>query len=335
MQDKKKVREKHRLQRFLIHFSLPLVVTISGLMTFGGLVVFFVFLFYPAFFRIGAPLDIDLSVKFGTFFQGLVGTIFSAAGALLVASTFLYQSISNKKNQVEQTFMRLVDYHRDNVTTITFRSYMEVTKPQAEPVVGKRAFVFIKLQIYDCIEAIKRVNVENKYKLDELKVRQLAYLIVYYGLDEHWRDFTLAQFSAYPSALIDELEIERKRLWTEDEMNIGRTNQTFLSSYFRNMYNAIRYVDEDVYLTSIEKYQLVKLYRAQLTNSELVVFFYNIESHLGKSWKSFVRRGKEIDHNLIEKYQLIKNIPTGYIKGLDHRKLYSSDYEDDEFLRDI
>ncbi|NOR43964.1 MAG: hypothetical protein GQ534_00125, partial [Candidatus Delongbacteria bacterium] len=43
------------------------------------------------------------------------------------------------------------------------------------------------------------------------------------------------------------------------------------------------------------------------------------------------KKGKHVEHNLIERYQLIKNIPERYLKNYDHKKSFDMEYEDDEW----
>ncbi len=83
-------------------------------------------------------------------------------------------------------------------------------------------------------------------------------------------------------------------------------------------------------MTPSEKYNYVKMYRSQLSNSELAVFFFNVQSRFGKKWKVYSRRGVEVAHNLIERYKLVKNIPAGYLQNCDHKKSFDMEYEDDE-----
>lgn len=42
------------------------------------------------------------------------------------------------------------------------------------------------------------------------------------------------------------------------------------------MYNAIKFIDEDEFLSDDEKYKYVAIYRAQLSNPELYILFFNL-----------------------------------------------------------
>jgi len=324
--------ERHKTARIVIRLILPALIFICTLCILFGLYLFVINI--DRQFVIG-PWQVDevAAVVFSSIFQGYIGTIFGIAGTLLIVLTFIYQVISNKKNQQEATFFKLIDYHRDNVNSISIKSYRDYRKKEYEAIQGKRAFVTYKLQIYDCLAVVKELD--KKQQLTEEQIRDLAYMIIYYGIDKDWKEFTEKQFDRFPEKLINDFEKKRVDAFNRYGKNIGRTNQTILSSYYRNMYNAIKYIDESIYLSSKEKYQLIKLFRAQLSNSELAVFFFNIESFFGKKWKYIQKDNKWIKHNMIERYQLLKNLPSGYIRGFDHKHIYENEYEDDELNTDI
>ncbi len=113
-----------------------------------------------------------------------------------------------------------------------------------------------------------------------------------------------------------------KRVKANKTYNLGRTNQTNLSTYFRNLYNAVKMVDNSKFLTYEEKKNLIKIYRAQLSNPELYVFFFNIISRFGKKWKA---------NNYVVKYELIKNLPKDYCEDYEPQSYFAMVYEDDEY----
>jgi len=63
------------------------------------------------------------------------------------------------------------------------------------------------------------------------------------------------------------------------------------------------------------KKSYAKMYRAQLTTYEQALFFFNSMSSLGKPWRE--------KKDLIEKYELIKNIPPRFLGEIDVKDFYS------------
>ncbi len=79
------------------------------------------------------------------------------------------------------------------------------------------------------------------------------------------------------------------------------------------MYNLIKLIDNDKYLSKQEKKDLITIYRAQLSSPELYVLFFNLRSYFGKKWN---------DKGYVERYELLKNIPKNYCDKYDPEYYY-------------
>lgn len=94
-------------------------------------------------------------------------------------------------------------------------------------------------------------------------------------------------------------------------------HQFRLGHYFRHIFQTVKFIDKEKYLTENEKYDYIKILRGQLSNYEQLVFFLNSLSEIGRTWELMKKHkpNKEINRNnqLITKYNLIKNIPMQYI----------------------
>lgn len=78
-----------------------------------------------------------------------------------------------------------------------------------------------------------------------------------------------------------------------------------LGHYYRHIYQTVCFVDSQENLTDDVKYSYVKMLRAQLSDYEQVLFYYNAMSSMGYPWI----QAKGDDLPLIIKYRMIKNIP--------------------------
>ena len=135
-----------------------------------------------------------------------------------------------------------------------------------------------------------------------------------------WRVW-LSRYNGFNEELV--IKIQNRLMEKDSRGCLLKTNQTHLSSYFRNMYNAIKIVDESTILSDFEKYELIKIYRAQLSNPELYILFFNVLSRFGKKW---------LQNNFINKYDFIKNIPFEYCDGYDPKHYFPSiKFEEDEY----
>ena len=100
----------------------------------------------------------------------------------------------------------------------------------------------------------------------------------------------------------------------EKPRDLGKTNQTILSTYFRNMFSAIMLIHKSDFLDKSQKLKYIKIYRAQLSNPELIILFFNVLSRFGKKWN---------ENNLIKEYEFIKNIPSGTCNGYEPKDYYN------------
>ncbi|QQO10377.1 putative phage abortive infection protein [Breznakiella homolactica] len=284
-----------------------------------GVVLFFAIIFNPTYFNMGGIIDKDLATDFGIFFQGLVGTTASIAGSILIVSTFIFQNKQMKISQLENKFYKMLDYHRDNVKSINISDYRTSKKVNIS---GQRSFIIFRLQLMDCLEIVREINNDLKKKLDRNGRIDVGYMIFYYGINDKWERNDLHILKKYDNGLSQ--KIYKKVL--ENKMgkskNIGRTNQTSLSAYFRNMFNAIMLIHNDKDLSKKQKKSYIKVLRSQLSNAEQAILYFNVMSRFGKKWK---------EYKLIEEYELIKNLPTGYC-GDDYnfKDDFKINYEDDE-----
>lgn len=94
-------------------------------------------------------------------------------------------------------------------------------------------------------------------------------------------------------------------------------HQFRLGHYFRHLYQTITFIDNEKYLTPIEKYKYIKILRGQLSNYEQIIFFLNSISEVGRIWEFESDNEEKNRHHtrLITEYNLIKNIPNQYIAG--------------------
>lgn len=293
------------------------------------LLMFFIFLFNKAYFNFTGKIDVDLAAQFGSFFQGLIGTLAGITSALFMIVIFLLQTKQSRISQVENAYFKMLDYHRENVNSLHVSDFRLEKKNKVTNEVlsyyGRRAFVIFKLQLFECLDFVDAVLNAEKLSFTPRQRIDVAYMIFYYGFEREYDDFTKTIFKNYPDHFVKKLFYNRT-IYKKDH-KIGRTNQTSLSAYFRNLYNAILFIDQNQDLTQVQKNNYIKILRAQLSNPEQCLLYFNVMSRFGKKWE---------DYNLIQKYELITNIPRDYCHGFDFHSDFKINYEDDELdLEDI
>jgi hypothetical protein len=293
-----------------------------GFMGLTGLVAFFITVFNKEYFNTSFEIDSGLASNFGDFFGGFVGTMFAITSTLLIILTIIYQYIETAKNQTITNFFKMLDYHNENVRQLSVSSISKDRKGNEtvkEGSQGRRAFVIFKIQLTALLRIVSKANEDFHLNLSKDDIADIAYLIFYYGIDDYSREFFIDSFQKYPESfsIVNRLLIEENN----STLNIGRTNETSLSSYYRNLYNAIKLVDNDKFLSKKEKTKLITILRAQLSNPELFVFFYNILSRFGLKW---------IKKDYVMRYKLFKNLPMKYFEDGYPRIKFPMKYEEDE-----
>nr|WP_275986046.1 putative phage abortive infection protein [Serratia ureilytica] len=84
-----------------------------------------------------------------------------------------------------------------------------------------------------------------------------------------------------------------------------------LGHYFRFIYNIFKFIDESI-VSNEDKIKYSKIIRAQLSDYELTIIFYNC-----LTW-----RGCESFKALIEKYSIFDNIPFDLLIEHEHMRHY-------------
>lgn len=246
--------------------------------------------------------------NFGDFFGGFLGTIFSGISLLFLAYTYKTSQEEKRKERIRENFFRLVDAHtaRVNRIKVKVRKTRRSKFPQYED--GEYAFVQIKLSIHSIYGELSKKQY-NKYFSSTIPkpvaIYGTAYTLVFFGIDKRWKkELEKELIYIKETERSDFIDILSSRL----KPSVILTMQTALSSYYRNMYRAIKLVDDCNNFTDQEKYDLISIYRAQLSNPELYILACSLMSRFGKKW---------IEEDYICKYRLLNGLPKWQLEGVE------------------
>lgn len=258
--------------------------------------------------------------EFGSFFGGYVGVMFSIVSTLLLIYTVIDQHIERQKEWTTDKFYKMLEFHNNIVNQL---SVYHIDTRKTERSNGRRAFVIFKIQITRLLKLIEDLNEKEKWSLDKEQKLHIVYMVFYYGIDKEWVDFLQGKIKEDITADLLRTILDKilSQIEEDKDLRLGRTNQTSLSAYFRNMYNLIKFVDNDKYLDKDEKKDLITIYRAQLSSPELYVLFFNLRSYFGKKWNN---------NKYVERYELLKNIPKDYCDGYNPEDYYKIEYDYNE-----
>lgn len=241
---------------------------------------------------------------------GIFNTLFSFFAFLGLIYTLQSQNKENKKNHVVDQYYKMLDYQRELIDDMVV--YPVIKDKNATPVHGRKVFVEYKIQLKYLNRAIRKINQKENFGFSDTEVADIFYAVFFDGSAGSWKSTMKNHLREYENCdkLVDAIV---EALDKEKRYALYRTNQNYLSVYCRNMYNAIKLIDNADCLTEEEKKSCIKTLRAQLSNAELYVLFFNFISRFGRKW---------VESNYVNKYQLLQNIPAGYCDGYEPKDYF-------------
>jgi hypothetical protein len=286
-----------------------------------GLLYIHIFLFIaPSFNDWSFFIEPELAGKFGDFIGGYVGSIFLLISVVLLYLTFTNQRETFQVQQFENRFYEMLKIVRENSNEIESKGEN-----------SRRVFVKIKEEILQVLRIID--DQDSKQEITENDRINLAYLVTFYGVTNSLKEQLKIEMQLNPSSKElmerivkhlkerhDERKLENKvSSKTQRKYLEFDGHQSRLGHYYRHLFQTVSYVNDQCFLSYDVKYQYVRTLRAQLSTHEQAIFFFNSLSRMGRRWEL-----GENDSNkkLVTKYNLIKNIPHGFIGNIDFRKYY-------------
>ncbi len=306
----------------------------------GMLCVGILFMLHRDYFS-NTPILNDVFGQFGDFVGGVIGTFLTFTSFILLYLTLKSQQIEFEKQQIKSHFFELLKIHRENRDAIILKY----------PTFFEDSIECLNNVIYPYIKG--RKNDSNKLNLDFIVA--FSYLFYYYGSSGTQSRTTIAvimkkfrdkYFINVNDQTIDEInsplseeenpilfgKIKKNELKDQFSFSIVHTTKNkkneylnitnkepILGTYFRHLYQTVRYINqiEKNNLSDIEKYNYIKILRAQLSSYEQALLFWDTISPLGYIWEMDERKknNPNRDYYLITRYHLVKNIPEGLMDG--------------------
>ena len=286
-----------------------------------GVIIIHIFLLFKAFS--GNELNSTNASEFGSFIGGYMGTLFALVSVIFLYTTLRDQRRTSEIEKFETRFFELIRLHRDNVQEITLKTQN-----------GKKIFVLFIREFREIMKIVK--DVFKNEKLEKKQIIEISYLAFFYGIGPNSTRILKNSLSDYDKTkvkrLTEELESQKQEVKKERNFNYVpfEGHQSRLGHYYRHLFQSIAYCHNKK--IDIDKYEYIKLIRAQLSNHEQALLFLNSISKLGKPWK---------DDNLIKTYRLIKNIPEDFFdpkKEIDIKEIYPEmifEYEENTVANNV
>lgn len=262
--------------------------------------------------------------------QYLNNVVNTISGILVPLFTFIALVVACKTyvSQKEQTDKQLKD-QEDQYRISNFESHLfqmiEQQHKLEEKVVDKYGS-FRKLYMDFCViyEYVRNyalfvfgdVNGDNWKKI----LLKIANYIFYFGVDEEFmcdktyqtliKQYGLEKEKEKLKFLIKKLNDNQILKYMVNDKLIKTQKSEELGIYYRNLFNAIQYIDSKCpYDNEVKKKEYTKLVRTNLSDFAQLMLYYNMQGERGSAWlkKDEVKSPKNDNDCLLTRYKPIKN----------------------------
>ncbi len=266
---------------------------------------------------------------------------------------FAKQANDTVIERFESRFFELIRLHRENVEEQNIQDIIKGRKVFT-------TYYFELRYIYLVLESMHDNNLPTK-TLTKQELTNLAYLIFFFGIGhvttsvfehitpryvkESFFVKTIERLEKEKNDyknIVPQIEIAKTRpgwiIPTLSDLVIEHNGKkaifmqvyqpftghgTKIGHYYRHLFQTVKYVanQEHKLFTPKLKYSYVKTLRAQLSNFEQVLFYYNSVSILGKAW---------IKNGYIKDFKLIINLPLSFVDfGIEPEEMFKSEISAD------
>jgi uncharacterized membrane protein len=250
-------------------------------------------------------------------------------------SQFKKQAQDTVIERFENRFFELVRLHRSNVEEQNIQNIVFGRKTFTTYYFELRYIYLVLEKSYD--------SFDKNNQLDKEQLSNLAYLIFFFGIGHatesvfkhvipeiYFENFfnkaierlknEKDNFNMYIKSRHNTRTINGYKILHLKDLVVEHNNKkavfiqnyepftghgTKIGHYYRHLFQTVKYVASQKHklFTPDRKYEYVKTLRAQLSNFEQVLLFYNSISILGKAW---------INEKYIQDYNLITNLPLSF-----------------------
>lgn len=223
----------------------------------------------------------------------------------------------------ENRYYELLKLHKANVDEMNI----------ADRVKGRKCFVHMFYELRYCYIVSKdfhdstSVDLKEVYEYNTINLLHFSYTIFFFGLGLHSEKHFISslknserhlfrQVKPFLEKIQENVDVHLRNPGTRyyvhglplsgkyDEKTIefyyypfdGHVNR--LSHYYRHLFQTVNYVISQKFLDKDEKYNYIKMLRAQLSNFEQLLLYYNALAWFDSEWK-----------NIFTTFRFIKNLP--------------------------
>lgn len=271
--------------------------------------------------------------QLGDTFGGLMGPFIAMIASFLTFIAFYVQFHANEQQKedllierFENKFYEMLRLHRANIDETKIVGLFDIERRKAYvSMFNELRFLYFKCEqlYYELLNEgeIKEIKIDSlELKLTLLK---MAYTFFYVGVgnnSDHIHKKVLEKvepnfYEKVNDRLKDIKERHKENNYLTSVKSLdGETidlnvkylpfggHMSRLGHYYRHLYQTLKFVDTNEVLEEEEKYSYIKILRAQLSDHEQALLYYNVVSTFGWRWI-------EEDKNYLINYRVIHNCP--------------------------
>jgi hypothetical protein len=277
---------------------------------------------------------IALSGVFLTFLAFYIQLKANQQQRILFTQELRAQNLQHRKNQIETQFYEMVRLHKENINDISVMTKFSVGGDvQDEKITGREVFKYFLNEI----KILYYVAKKEFHELDKDSILNKAYHIFFQGID-----YYLVDQKSIPDKQILEYINKLKKIRDNNSNNGHEFNNlmqayniqayryqyalfcgysSILSHYYRHLFLTVKFIanQQEELIDYSEKRKYLRILRAQLSNPEQEMLFYNWKSEYGINWEN------ETNHFFTD-YRMIHNIQSNMaIKDFDLVQIFKLD----------
>jgi len=296
---------------------------------FAGFLIVFSF-FAPNIFIRETICGIDFtdSGNIGNTIGGIMGPFIALAGIVLTFLAFYVQLKANerlsmeieqqkiqfKKNQIENQFYEMLKFHKENVNELTITLF-EVDfnvddslcgKKTFQKLEGRKIFPYLRNELEILYQLNKKIYADEN---PDLWI-QKSYYAFFYGMESVTDKKEKEILLKIQHAINENNQPLFNNILEKDEIkgqffryDHFRGYFNSFEFYYRYLYRTVKFIvnQEEEVINYSEKRNYLRLLRAQLSNIEQVMLFYNWKSDIGNNWEN-------TENKFFTDYRMIHNI---------------------------
>jgi hypothetical protein len=270
--------------------------------------------------------------------RGTIGDMFGVFNSLFAGIAFLGVLITvfMQRNQIRLQQLEIVEARRDAATEGFESRFYELVKLHranlkeihiAHTVEGRKAFVsmfkefkFIYYAVLLCAESEKETN--PQFVIPEKRdLVNIAYIWFFMGVGQtsdlltssllkRYDQVFIARVLIYLTAMKNKWDTDKKLTVPSEDSKLfftldisykpfgGHTSR--LGHYYRHLFQTVKFITSQDENEVHNKYDYIKTLRAQLSNHEQLLLYYNSLSDFGTPW---------LTNGYFTNYLMIKNLP--------------------------